>query len=74
MRFLAASSSNEPPVNNGPLCSKKKVHKTSIINHLGINNIMYYSIYCTEVHFYSQVVDKVNFIYQNISLKIQYSI
>ena len=39
MRFLAASSSNEHPVNNGPLFSKKKVHKTSIINHLGMNII-----------------------------------
>ena len=28
--------SNEHPVNNGILCTKKKVHKTPIINHLGI--------------------------------------
>ena len=30
------SSSNEHPVYNGPLCSKKNFNNTSIINHLGI--------------------------------------
>ena len=39
MRFLAASSSNEHLVNKVITCTKKKVHKTHIINHLGIKDI-----------------------------------
>ena len=39
------SSSNEHPVNIGPLCSKKIFNNTSIINHLGIN-VFLYIMYC----------------------------
>ena len=44
MRFLAASSSNEHLVNNGPLCSKKNVHYQppgykSLYNHPNPKNV-----------------------------------
>ena len=49
--------SYEHPVNNGILCTKKKVHKTPIIKHLGIK----YHI-CKELSQFTQIKQYTNYI------------
>ena len=50
--------SNEHPVNNGILCTKKKVHKTLIINLLGIKyHIRKELSQFTQIKCYYSIVD-----------------